>query len=96
MNCIIIDDEKHCIRTLTSLLETNFPEVKVLATCLDSESKLKILASHLLKSAKRVFGIPDFRYYALSDGVHNVLKNCSGIFYPHHDKPPGQFLLALT
>lgn len=36
MNCIIIDDEKHCIKTLTTLLETNFPEVKILATCSES------------------------------------------------------------
>jgi two-component system LytT family response regulator len=36
MNCIIIDDEKHCIKTLTNLLETNFPEVYVLTTCFDS------------------------------------------------------------
>jgi two-component system LytT family response regulator len=36
MNCIIIDDEKHCIKTLSNLLETNFNEVKILAHCLDS------------------------------------------------------------
>jgi DNA-binding LytR/AlgR family response regulator len=33
MNCIIIDDESHCIKTLTNLLENNFKEVKVMATC---------------------------------------------------------------
>jgi two-component system, LytTR family, response regulator len=36
MNCILIDDEKHCIKTLTNLLETNFSEVKILSTCSDS------------------------------------------------------------
>jgi two-component system, LytTR family, response regulator len=36
MNCIIIDDEAHCLKTLSNLLETNFSEVKILATCLDS------------------------------------------------------------
>jgi two-component system, LytTR family, response regulator len=36
MKCIIIDDEKHCIKTLNNLLETNFPEVMVLATCSES------------------------------------------------------------
>jgi two-component system LytT family response regulator len=36
MNCIIIDDEKHCIKTLSNLLETNFSAVKILATCFDS------------------------------------------------------------
>ena len=36
MNCIIIDDESHCIKTLSSLLKSNFPEVNVLATCTES------------------------------------------------------------
>jgi two-component system, LytTR family, response regulator len=36
MNCIIIDDEKHCVKTLTNLLETNFSEVTILATCGES------------------------------------------------------------
>ncbi len=36
MNCIIIDDERHCIKTLSSLIESNFREVKIQAVCLDS------------------------------------------------------------
>jgi two-component system, LytTR family, response regulator len=36
MKCIIIDDERHCIRTLTSLLASNFPEVEILASCTES------------------------------------------------------------
>ena len=36
MNCIIIDDEKHCIKTLSRLLEANFAEVKVVAICDDA------------------------------------------------------------
>jgi two-component system LytT family response regulator len=36
MNCIIIDDEKHCIKTLTSLIETHFNEVRILDSCQDS------------------------------------------------------------
>jgi hypothetical protein len=62
-----------------------------ITTVLDSSSKLKILASHLLKSAKRVFGIPDFKYYALSDGLHNVFQNCPGYINPCKKKPNGQF-----
>lgn len=60
---------------------------------LDSASKLQILASHILQSAKRVFGIPDFRYYALSDGLYNVFKMCPGIIKPCNKTPPGQLLL---
>jgi two-component system LytT family response regulator len=36
MNCIIIDDENHCIQSLTKLIEKKFSEVKILGTCLDS------------------------------------------------------------
>jgi two-component system, LytTR family, response regulator len=43
MNCILIDDEKHCIRTLTHLLEINFPEVSILATCLDSTKAFDLI-----------------------------------------------------
>ena len=46
MNCIIIDDEKHCIRTLTSLIETNFREVNILATCLDSTKAYDLILQH--------------------------------------------------
>lgn len=57
---------------------------------IDSSSKLKVLASHLLKSAKRVFGIPDFKYYAISDGLYNVFQNCPGATQICKKKPPGQ------
>lgn len=60
---------------------------------IDSNSKLKILASHLLQSAKRVFGIPDFKYYALSDGLYNVFQNCPGTIQPRKKEPPGQVMI---
>jgi two-component system LytT family response regulator len=46
MNCIIIDDEKHCIKTLTGLLETNFSEVQILATCNDSTKAVDLIQHH--------------------------------------------------
>jgi len=46
MNCIIIDDEKHCIKTLSNLLETNFSEVKILATCIDSTKAFDLIQHH--------------------------------------------------
>jgi len=44
------------------------------AVKLGTQAKLKILALHVLKAAKRIFGIPDFRYYALADGIQAILK----------------------
>ena len=46
MNCIIIDDEKHCIKTLTHLLEANFPEVNILASSLDSTMAYDLIQMH--------------------------------------------------
>jgi two-component system LytT family response regulator len=46
MKSIIIDDEKHCIKTLTNLLETNFPEVKILTTCFDSTKAYDLIVKH--------------------------------------------------
>ncbi len=46
MNCIIIDDEKHCIRTLSRLMETNFPEIKVSATCDDAIKAYDLIQFH--------------------------------------------------
>lgn len=48
----------------------------LLFTCavLGSRLKLRILAHHVLRAARRVFGIADFRYYALADGLAALLR----------------------
>jgi len=40
--------------------------------------KLSIMAGHTLKNAKRVFGIPDFKYYAFGDGLRNIFSQFPG------------------
>jgi hypothetical protein len=53
------------------------------AVVLDQSQKLTIMAGHVLKSAKRVFGIPDFKYYALGDGLSNIFTRYPGeLFNP--------------
>jgi hypothetical protein len=37
------------------------------------KTKLRVLAGHVLKAARRLFGIPDFRFYALADGIRELL-----------------------
>jgi hypothetical protein len=37
------------------------------------KTKLRVLMRHLLRAAKRVFGIPEFRFYALADGIKEHL-----------------------
>jgi hypothetical protein len=52
------------------------------AVWLGSRLRLKILLHHALKAAKRLFGIPNFRYYAIADGLKEIFAKYSGqIFY---------------
>jgi len=45
--------------------------------------KLKILLQHVYRAAKRIYGIPEFRFYAIADGVKQLLFGChSGIGRP--------------
>jgi hypothetical protein len=37
------------------------------------KTKLRVLARHVLRAARRLFGIPDFRFYALADGIREFL-----------------------
>jgi len=39
--------------------------------------------THVLKASKRIFGIPDFRYYAIADGIRELLNRYDrGILKP--------------
>ncbi len=53
-------------------------------------TKLNILAMHAMSAAKRLFGIPDFRYYALADGIKAIFRRIGkGPLYPRgHESPP--------
>jgi hypothetical protein len=48
------------------------------AVLLDTASKLKVMAGHLLKAAKRVFGIPEFHYYCIADGLTSIFMRSPG------------------
>jgi hypothetical protein len=49
-----------------------------LAVKLDMSQKLKIMTGHILKQAKRVFGIPDFKFYAIGDGLSTIFRRSPG------------------
>ena len=56
------------------------------ATFLGQKLKLKILCEKLLIISQRFFGIPPFRFYALADGIGNILSR-SGPSPPAADPP---------
>lgn len=63
------------------------------ATFLGQQMKLRILCEKLLIISQRFFGIPPFRFYALADGIRNILSG--GSFTPP-EMPPSSLQLELT
>ena len=66
------------------------------AVYLGLRMKLRVLADHILRASKRVFGIPDFRLYALADGIRQFLYNQTHGFrklLELYDPSPAQRLL---
>ena len=52
-------------------------------------ARLEILARYVLQTAKRIFGIPNFRYYALADGMKEILcKGGTGLWIRNAKGPP--------
>lgn len=48
------------------------------ACILDHDSRLKVMAGYVERAAKRVFGIPDFKYYAVADGLRAIFTRHPG------------------
>ena len=66
------------------------------AAYLGQRAKLDILMLHLLREAKRIFGIPDFRYYAIAYGIKTVLSRIAkGLIYPRRRGDPPEPQLPL-
>jgi len=65
---------------------------------LDMSQKLKIMTVHILKQAKRVFGVPDFKFYAIEDGLSNVFRRSPGKIIPYfnHNKDTAQLSFGFT
>jgi len=57
--------------------------------------KLKAVSSLLLRVSRRIFGVPEFRYYALADGIKELLlrSNKGPMRAPPHSSP--QYQLSL-
>jgi hypothetical protein len=66
-----------------------------LAVVLERNQRLKLLTGHVLEAAKRVFGIPDFGYYALGDGIAAIFRRNPGKIVPKPKRPPGGWQIAL-
>ncbi len=64
-----------CLQNMMALVLAVF---YFLAAVLDTHHKLKVMAGPVLDCAKRVFGVPDFKYYALGDGLSAIFRRNPG------------------
>lgn len=48
------------------------------ACVLDHDARLRVMAGYVERAAKRLFGIPDFKYYALADGLRSLFTRHPG------------------
>jgi len=73
--------QSYKIEDIRLLTYTRLQNMMVLVTAvayfatvyLGMKTKLRLLARHVLQAARRLFGIPDFRFYALADGIREFL-----------------------
>ena len=66
------------------------------AVHLGKQAKLAVFAQHLLRAAQRIYGVPEFRLYALADGIKQVLfSSRRGIGPPQPLPEHGILLLPL-
>lgn len=56
---------------------------------LGQRTRLAVLAHHALKAARRFFGIPDFFYYAVADGIREILSKRRGPPFAFNRDPIG-------
>jgi len=63
------------------------------ATFLGQQMKLRILCEKLLIISQRFFGIPPFRFYALADGIRQILSQGT---LNQAETPPASLQLELT
>ena len=63
------------------------------AVVLDAKAKLKVMTGYVLKAAKRLFGIPDFHYYAIADGLTNIFQRHPGRIISYSPKVSPQMSL---
>lgn len=65
-------------RSLQNIMPLVYAAAYFAAVLLDTASKLKVMAGYVLKAAKRVFGIPEFHYYSIADGLTSIFMRHPG------------------
>jgi hypothetical protein len=83
-------------RSLKNLMTLVVAVAYFAAVVLDTGAKLKVMAGYVLRAAKRVFGIPDFHYYAIADRLMSIFMRYPGRIYQKQPPCTQQPMLFLT
>ncbi len=77
----VLKYERLCNLAMPVLVTAYFASVY-----LGKRAKLAILVHHIERAEKRIYGIPEFRFYAIADGIKQVLfGRGTGIGPPRSD-----------
>lgn len=63
------------------------------AVYLGRRTRVRLLTQHILRSAKRIYCVPEFRFYPVINGVKEVLFSSQWGLGPPLLRPGDQFLL---
>lgn len=85
------------IRLMTYVRLQNMMAILMAVACFTSiylglRLKLRVLMRHVLRVARRVFGVPDFRVYALADWINHFLFSQSKGLTPPLPPPKPHFV----
>jgi len=80
-------------RSLQNIMPLVYAVAYFAAVLLDTASKLRVMAGYVLKAAKRVFGIPEFHYYCIADGLTSIFMRHPGQIVRLHPKDISQTIL---
>jgi hypothetical protein len=64
-------------RSLKNLVALVLCAAYFAAVCLGETINLTLLLHKVIKASKRIFGVPQFHYYAIADGIAAILRRCS-------------------
>ena len=79
---------------LSAMVTLVFAAAYFAASYLGVRTKLRLLSQQVLPSAKRIYGLPKFRFYTVSDRIKQLLFSCQrGLGLPVL-QPGSQFFLS--
>lgn len=76
-------------QSLRNLMALTLLAMYFVMVCLGAGVRAEVLTHHALQASRRLFGIPDFLYYALADGLKEIFqKSTMQPFKRNHGPPP--------